>query len=281
MQLIKAILALIVSAISLAPATAHAKAHPWKAGGTVPEEEIDLKGNPDRWFAVEMLNDSVFGLMQGRSYPAECPVKRSDLRYLRLLHRNAEGQSQCGELVVNRIIAAKVLDIFRRLYITGYRIESMMLADNYADDDDSMNHNNTSGFYYRKATGSTKKISAHGRGLAIDLNPLYNPYVKAHPRGSTGDNRNDKNGKSDTEKANNRGNTDAKGAGGRRQQKCEVLPEAGREYAFGRASRTDIPYKIDRSDAAYRLFVKAGFRWGGAWHSVKDYQHFEYPASYR
>ncbi|MBQ9285740.1 MAG: M15 family metallopeptidase, partial [Bacteroidaceae bacterium] len=25
----------------------------------------------------------------------------------------------------------------------------------------------------------------------------------------------------------------------------------------------------------YRLFIQHGFRWGGAWRSVKDYQHFE------
>ena len=33
---------------------------------------------------------------------------------------------------------------------------------------------------------------------------------------------------------------------------------------------------FDDPDEAYRLFTAAGFRWGGAWRSVKDYQHFEF-----
>lgn len=46
-------------------------------------------------------------------------------------------------------------------------------------------------------------------------------------------------------------------------------------YAFDRESRTDIPYKIDHDDLAYKLFTEAGFEWGGDWTSLKDYQHFE------
>ena len=34
-------------------------------------------------------------------------------------------------------------------------------------------------------------------------------------------------------------------------------------------------YKIDKDDLAYRLFTKYGFRWGGNYRSLKDYQHFE------
>ena len=32
---------------------------------------------------------------------------------------------------------------------------------------------------------------------------------------------------------------------------------------------------ISRDDPCYKLFIKHGFRWGGAWRSLKDYQHFE------
>ena len=39
----------------------------------------------------------------------------------------------------------------------------------------------------------------------------------------------------------------------------------------------DFPHKIDREDLCYRLFRAHGFAWGGAWRSVRDYQHFEKP----
>ena len=147
-----------------------------------------------------------------------------------------------GEMVVNATIATKVVAIFRRLYELGYRIERMVLIDEYgADDETAMRANNTSCFNFRFQTGSTTRISKHGMGLAIDINPLYNPYVRR-----------------------------------RRDGTFHVEPSEGRPYAFDRARRSDIPYKIDRNDEAYRLFTAAGFRWGGAWRSVKDYQHFEF-----
>ena len=37
-------------------------------------------------------------------------------------------------------------------------------------------------------------------------------------------------------------------------------------------------YKIVKGDLLHRLFLKHGFTWGGAWRTMKDYQHFEYHA---
>ena len=54
----------------------------------------------------------------------------------------------------------------------------MRLVDDYdADDEMSMRDNNSSCFNFRFITHSTK-ISKHGLGLAVDVNTLYNPYVK-------------------------------------------------------------------------------------------------------
>lgn len=42
-------------------------------------------------------------------------------------------------MVVNAAIADKVVDVFRRIYQADYRIERMVLIDNYdADDESSM-----------------------------------------------------------------------------------------------------------------------------------------------
>ena len=228
--------------LSMAAAAAGGSGFPddWQAGREVSEEAVRQAG-ADRCFTAEEISDATFSRMKGRSWPEDCPLGRSSLRYLRLLHRNAEGRPQMGEMVVNAEIAAKVVGIFRRLYDEGYRIGRMVLIDEYgADDELSMRANNTTCFNYRLQTGSRSRVSKHALGLAIDINPLYNPYVRRRRDGS-----------------------------------CHVEPATGRRYAFNRDRRTDIPCKIDRSDLAYRLFTAAGFRWGGAWRSVKDYQHFE------
>ena len=51
-----------------------------------------------------------------------------------------------------------------------------------------------------------------------------------------------------------------------------VLPPAGAEYL----DRTDVrPGMIVKNDPVVKAFKKRGFDWGGNWHSLKDYQHFE------
>ena len=140
-------------------------------------------------------------------------------------------------MVCNRQIVDDLLYIFRKLYEAEYPIARMRLIDEYeADDHRSMADNNTSCFCYRRIAGSNS-LSKHSRGMAVDVNPLYNPclYVRS----------------------------------GR------VLPPEGKAYAHDRAKRKGIPGKIDSADLCYRLFLSRGFRWGGSWRSLKDYQHFE------
>ena len=212
----------------------------WTAETIVDENEVATTGI-SHWFKAEEISDEIFSRMWLKSWKENCPLDRSELRYLKVLHRNANGNPQRGEMVVNAAIADKVLTIFRQLYEAGYRIERMVLIDNFdADDETSMRANNSSSFNFRFMTGSTTKISKHGLGLAIDINTLYNPYVKQKSDGT-----------------------------------WHIEPATGEEYAFNRENRTDIPYKIDHEDLAYKLFTAAGFEWGGDWTSLKDYQHFE------
>ena len=188
-------------------------------------------------FTTQEIPDSIWTRMQGRSYPQECGIARSELRYLELSHYDFDGQEHIGQMVCNRQIADDLLYIFRKLYEAEYPIGRMRLIDDYdASDQHSMADNNTSCFCYRRIAGSNS-LSKHSRGMAVDVNPLYNPclYVRS----------------------------------GR------VLPPEGKAYAHDRAKRKDIPGKIDTADLCYRLFLSRGFRWGGSWRSLKDYQHFE------
>ena len=175
--------------------------------------------------------------MQGRSYPEGCTVARSELRYVRVLYYGFDGLEHTGELVCNEAIANDLLDIFRQLYEARYPIESIRLIDDFEGDDErSMRANNTSCFCYRKVNG-TKRLSKHAQGLAIDINPLYNPCVRHLIDG--------------------------------RQR---VEPTTARAYAD--RSRPFV-HKIRRGDLCHRLFLRHGFRWGGDWRNPKDYQHFE------
>ena len=193
----------------------------------------------DRFFSSAVISDSVYAVMRGSSMPEGCPVGRSELRYLRVLHRNGSGESQVGELVCNKVIAVDLLYILRRLYDEGYPIERMTLIDNYgADDEASMTANNSSCFCYRSVRG-TSKVSAHGRGLAIDINPLYNPCVRTRNGVTT------------------------------------VEPKAGRKYVKRHDAGSAARYVINERSIVYRLFRERGFTWGGNWKSLKDYQHFE------
>ncbi|MBR4729949.1 MAG: M15 family metallopeptidase [Prevotella sp.] len=188
-------------------------------------------------FSVSPLSDSLFVRMQGKSYPKGCTVARNDLRHVKVLHVDAQGTVHKGELVCNKAIAQDLVDIFRQLYQARYPIEKIRLIDDYeADDEQSMRDNNTSSFCYRTVSG-TKKLSKHAMGMAIDINTRYNPWVR-------------------------------KGADGRQL----ISPSNGIPYADRRKS---YPYKIVKGDLLYRLFIQHGFKWGGNWRSMKDYQHFE------
>ena len=128
-------------------------------------------------FTISPIPDDIFAKMQGKSFKDNCTVPREDLRYLKVLHVGFDGKTHIGELVVNRLIADDVLDIFKQLYEAGYEIEKIRLIDEYdADDEKSMSDNNSSAFNFRYISYSTK-LSKHALGLAVDINTLYNPYV--------------------------------------------------------------------------------------------------------
>lgn len=175
----------------------------------------------------------------GSSYPdTQEPLQISyeELSYVHVLHYDFEGQIQEGELICNQAVAQDLVEIFYELYESQYPIEKIRLIDEYsADDEASMADNNTSCFNYRTVPGSTK-LSNHSYGFAIDINPLYNPYVRT------------------------------------RDGKELISPDNAVPYADRSA---DFPHKIDRNDLCYRIFIEHGFTWGGSWNSSKDYQHFE------
>jgi hypothetical protein len=129
-------------------------------------------------FTAEPVPAAVEARMRGVSYPDDAEIKLSDLRYLRLSYVDFDGQEQVGELVCNKAIAEDLMAIFQALYEARYPIRSIRLIDDFGGDDEaSMAADNTSCFNYRRKTGM-RELSKHALGLAVDINPFENPYVR-------------------------------------------------------------------------------------------------------
>lgn len=190
---------------------------------------------PDTVFTSQPIPDYIFQWMKGKSWKKNNHISRNELRYLQLSYCDANGETQTGEMVCHKLIAKDLVEIFRELWKAGYKIERMQLIDDFdADDERSMTANNTSCFNFRMVSG-TNVLSEHATGMAVDINPLYNPCVS-----------------------------------GKR-----IEPQAGAPYVKDRKNRTDIPYKIDRESLVYKLFREHNFHWGGDWRYPTDYQHFQ------
>ena len=196
---------------------------------------VSFASDDKDFYAIE-INDAIFSRIKGKSYKDNCTVPLSELRYLHVLHIGFDGETHEGELICNVSIADDLLDIFKKLYEAKYQIEKIRLVDEYnADDELSMRDNNSSCFNFRFISHTTR-VSKHGLGIAVDINTLYNPYVKT--------------------------------VDGKRI----IEPATAGEYV----DRTkNFPHKIDENDLCYKLFTEHGFEWGGHWKTVKDYQHFE------
>lgn len=187
-------------------------------------------------FTIEPISDEIFSRMKGKTFKDNCTTPREELRYLKVLTKDLEGITKVGELVCHESIAKDLIEILEQLYEASYPIERMELIDEYdAIDEASMRVNNSSAFNFRTIS-YTDIVSKHGLGLAIDINPLYNPYTKMV------------------------------------DGKQSIEPANGAPYLDREA---DFPYKIEPDDLCCRLFKEHGFEWGGDWKDSKDWQHFE------
>ncbi len=209
-------------------------------------KNMSIKELKNEGFYYTKLSDEIKDIITGVSYHKNKYISYRDLRYVTVKYVNYKGKEKEGKLIVNKAIAKDTVRIFYELYKMKYPVRRMELIDEYdADDNKSMEADNTTCFNYRVIAGSAKNLSMHGLGLAIDINPKVNPCVG--------------------------------GAHG-------LLPVNGRKYANRNVKTCKGMYKnimIHKNDKVYKIFKKYGFSWGGDWKSMKDYQHFyKIPAAY-
>ena len=217
-----------------------------KAGQILDAASLDLN-DPDKYFTSSQLTEEQKEDMKGKSYIDNPDISYDDLSYLKVLHYNYEHEIQVGEIVVNTKVAEDCRQIFLELFQEGYEIHSMYRIDRFYGDDttrdaeqadlDPINQDNTSAFHYRKIAG-TNVTSEHAYGMAIDINPLENPYVPAN---------------------------DVTAAGASPYLQYDLYKD-----------RSNLrPHMITHEDICYQIFTRHGFTWGGDWKGTKDYQHFE------
>jgi hypothetical protein len=175
---------------------------------------------------------------------AGAPVDCSRLNLVRFPYVDFEGRSHGdGQIVVMDAVAANVLQIFIRLSELRFPIGKANLLDQYEGNDDaSMADNNTSGFNARRIVGGNS-LSMHAYGLAIDINPIRNPFAR------------------------------------RAGEKLIFSPPSGIGYANRLNDRPRKNMIAGMAESVIDVFAHEGFLiWGGYWDDPIDYQHFQVSA---
>ena len=178
---------------------------------------------------------------------ASAPVGCDRLAVVRISYVDFGGvHHDDGELTVLAAIAPEVSQLFHRLYRRGFPLARVRPIEHYRGDDAaSMQDNNTSAFNNRRVTGGGPP-SLHAYGLAIDINPLQNPFVQPDGPGV-----------------------------------ARISPPAAGAYLNRLAVRPGKPVRPGMAEAVAGTFAEYGFTvWGGYWDAPIDYQHFQFSRSF-
>lgn len=223
------------------------KIQPLNPAPKPPEQTESRNAEPPKVGKVEPISPALCQDMKLHGVlTAEAPVGCARLSLVTFQYFGFDNHvHDDGQVVVMDAAAPHVLGIFAKLEAMRFPIAKARLMDRYdGDDEAAMADDNTSAFNGRKIVGGSS-ISLHAYGLAIDLNPIQNPFVR------------------------------------RAGANLKFDPAAGIEYA----NRTkDRPWKMPRlglAESVIDVFADGGFLiWGGYWNDPVDYQHFQVGRSF-
>lgn len=152
---------------------------PSSSGQPQKELEYPYPTTPDKAvFTHEPLTQAAIEKINGVSWKENENVPLESLSLLTLTYYGFDAESYTGQMIVSSAVAQEVTEIFKELYGNRFPIEKIRLIDDYgADDNLAMADNNSSAFCYREIDG-TDVLSNHSYGVAIDINPVQNPYVR-------------------------------------------------------------------------------------------------------
>jgi len=192
-------------------------------------------------FEVQQIPDNLkTEIKEFKTWKEGCPIPVDRLRLIKFSYYDFEGKEKNeGQIVVMDASANRILKIFKELHAIKFPIAKANPIEYYKGSDEaSMADNNTSAFNCREITGGSLP-SIHSYGLAIDINPVQNPYISFDEK-----------------------------------EGCltKILPAEGKNY-INRANQ-----KIGMAESVKNIFEKNGFFvWGGTWTSPIDWQHFQTP----
>lgn len=200
-----------------------------------------------KFFTKRPLDESTkTEMIKKNIWSSECPVSLDRLNLLQVSYVDFNyAEKHDGVLVVHDSAADHVLEIFKTLYNNKFPIAKIKLINDYdGNDEKSMEDNNTSAFNFRKIMNSNE-YSIHSYGLAIDINPLQNPYLL-----------NDLQDK---------------------KTQIPIFPPKGMEYINRINLRPGMVENIiSNNESVVDIFKKHGFStWGGKWNDTVDWHHFQ------
>lgn len=115
-----------------------------------------------------------------------CPVPLEDLRLLRFNSVGFDGEIKRGPMIVNASVAEDVLWVFEQLFDAGFQLKRVGLAREFHErrweEQPNSRRSVTASFNCRVVitpAGPGTEFSQHSYGLAVDVNPLQNPFVRA------------------------------------------------------------------------------------------------------
>ena len=131
---------------------------------------------------ITELPESMEQKMIGVSWTEGCPLALDELVLVKVRHYGFNGLTKTGKMIVARDVAPSLVEAFRELYALKFPIQQIRPIDEFeASDPISMRNNNTSVFRCSErehaAHDRRGTWSEHTRAQAIDVNPLYNPFV--------------------------------------------------------------------------------------------------------
>jgi hypothetical protein len=123
---------------------------------------------------------------QRSSWRPACPVTLEELSYVTMSFWGFDRDRHTGEMLVNASVARDVVSAFEAMFEARFPIEEMRVATlremREWETRPTGDTNLTSSFECRQSTGGSS-WSQHAYGLAIDINPFHNPYLRGNEVG--------------------------------------------------------------------------------------------------
>jgi hypothetical protein len=147
------------------------------SGGTTPQVERVRFAGRIRWPLPERARRE----LRGTTWHPGCPVPLRDLALLRFNYVGFDGQVHRGPMVVHRSVASDVLGVFHELFAARFPLKRVALAERFRPTANPNSRRDvTAAFNCRPVitpAGPQPTLSQHAWGLAVDVNPLQNPYI--------------------------------------------------------------------------------------------------------